>query len=615
MEPLGRDVKTINSSSDLFVPADKTPNVYQISKPKYEELLTKNITAHYTKDNDDTVAHINKEASVIVNKLEIADRVECMSQQQCYLTIKDHKDNFKNDTKCRLINPSKSKVGIIAKQKLQDINNMLRMDSDVQQWRSTPSVIEWFNNIKFKTRKQFLQLDIEEFYPSITEELFKKALNFAAERCTISSDDYKVIMNASKSILFSKGVAWKKTSGVFDITTGAYHGAEVCELVGLFLLNEMHIKFPQLNFGIYRDDGLGEHRRLPGPDLERMKKGIIALFKSHGLRITIATNLRQADFLDADLNLEQETYAPYRKPNSAPLYINKQSNHPPTVTKQLPASVSKRLNLLSCNKDMFDRASPEYNKALKDSGYSETVIFKAADEMPPTKNKNRRRKIIWYNPPYNVSLSTNFGRVFLELIDKHFTRKNPLSKIFNRNTLKIGYSCTKNMRSIIQSHNNKVLNSDVQVVSNKPTHCNCVKRACPLDGECRTTRCVVYHASVTGQNETKNYIGLTEGDFKTRYGGHIQSFNDPNKKSASTLSKYVWDKGLQPDPNVKYTVLKRRTPYQPGSQNCDLCLSEKVAIMGIRKDKSYLNTNSELKKTCIHKYKHKLINLVTSSAQ
>ena len=77
----------------------------------------------------------------------------------------------------------------------------------------------------------------------------------------------------------------------------------------------------------------------------------------------------------------------------------------------------------------------------------------------------------------------------------------------------------------------------------------------------------------------------------------------------------MWDKGLQPDPSVKYTILKRRTPYQPGSRNCDLCLSEKVAIMGIRKDKSYLNTNSELKKTCIHKYKHKLINLVTSSAQ
>ena len=88
-------------------------------------------------------------------------------------------------------------------------------------------------------------------------------------------------------------------------------------------------------------------------------------------------------------------------------------------------------------------------------------------------------------------------------------------------------------------------------------------------------------------------LALTEGDFKTRYGGHIQSFNDFNKKSASTLSKYVWDKGLQPDPNVKYTILQRRSLYQPGSKN----------------------TNSEMKKNCIHTFKHKLINLVTSSAQ
>ena len=259
---------------------------------------------------------------------------------------------------------------------------------------------------------------------------------------------------------------------------------------------------------------------------------------------------------------------------------------------------------------MFDRASPDYNKALKDSGYREKVEFSTPEAMNPAKNRTRKRKIIWYNPPYNVSLSTNLGQKFLELIDKHFTRKNSLSKIFNRNTLKIGYSCTKNMRAVIQSHNNKVLNSDVKEVSTKPTHCNCVKRACPLDGECRTTKCVIYHATVTGPNETKNYIGLTEGDFKTRYGGHIQSFNDSSKKSAITLSKYVWAKNLQPEPNVKYTILQRRSPYQPGSKNCDLCLSEKVAIMGVRKDKSYLNTNSEIKKMCIHKFKYKLVNLL-----
>ena len=191
---------------------------------------------------------------------------------------------------------------------------------------------------------QFLQLDIEEFYPSITEELFNKALSWASSICTVSGDDHKIIHNASKSLLFSQGVTWTKSSGLFDITMGAYHGAEVCELVGLFLLHEMRTNFPSLNFGLYRDDGLGSHRRLSGPELERLKKQIICLFKSHGLTITIHTKLRIVNFLDVTLNLAEETFAPYRKPNSEPLYINVKSNHPPDVIKQLPKSVSKRLS-------------------------------------------------------------------------------------------------------------------------------------------------------------------------------------------------------------------------------------------------------------------------------
>ena len=53
---------------------------------------------------------------------------------------------------------------------------------------------------------------------------------------------------------------------------GAPDGAEVCELVGLFLLNEVKENFPKLNFGLYRDDGLAVHKQIPGPQLERMKK-------------------------------------------------------------------------------------------------------------------------------------------------------------------------------------------------------------------------------------------------------------------------------------------------------------------------------------------------------
>ena len=44
-------------------------------------------------------------------------------------------------------------------------------------------------------------------------------------------------------------------TGLFDVTMGSYDGAETCELVGLFLLNE--IRKRHNNFGLYRDDELG----------------------------------------------------------------------------------------------------------------------------------------------------------------------------------------------------------------------------------------------------------------------------------------------------------------------------------------------------------------------
>ena len=47
----------------------------------------------------------------------------------------------------------------------------------------------------------------------------------------------KIINNARKSLLFNKQQTWiKKESGLFNVTMGAQDGAEVCELIGSFLL-------------------------------------------------------------------------------------------------------------------------------------------------------------------------------------------------------------------------------------------------------------------------------------------------------------------------------------------------------------------------------------------
>jgi len=138
------------------------------------------------------------------------------------------------------------------------------------------------------------------------------------------------------------------------------------------------------------------------------------------------------------------TYKPYMKPDNTPVYINKDSNHPPSILKQLPQAIEKRISDISSNEEIFNNAIPAYTEALKKSGFNEKVSFEKPDT---TKNhtemkKKRKRKIIWFNPPYSISVKTNIGRTFLQLIKKHFPKHNSLHKIFNKNTLKISYSCT-----------------------------------------------------------------------------------------------------------------------------------------------------------------------------
>ena len=129
-----------------------------------------------------------------------------------------------------------------------------------------------------------------------------------------------------------------KDGNLFDVTMGSYDGAEICELVGLFLLHELNTLMTDKagSIGLYRDDGLAAVYNLSGPAIDRLKKDITKIFQTHGLSIITETNLIQTDFLDVTFNLETEKFWPYRKPGNQPLYINIRSNHPPTSKNSYP---------------------------------------------------------------------------------------------------------------------------------------------------------------------------------------------------------------------------------------------------------------------------------------
>ena len=454
-QKLAADINSIRSSPNLLIPADKTTNLYEMSAKDYNKLLHDNITKSYKKAPDSFETEINREAKAITTSLHLDNRIQKFPKRNAFVTLKDHKDNFHRNTPCRLINPAKSEIGKISKQYLDNINYSIRQKKRLNQWTNTASVISWFKkSTSNKKNCKFLKFDIENFYPSISENLLENALGFAAHHTEISEEIMLTIRHCRKSLLFCTDKIWvKKSNPEFDVTMGSFDGAEICELVGLYLLDQLSNLLPVESFGLYRDDGLAILSGISGPDTERIIKNIRNLFKTNNLKITIEAGMQQTDFLDVTFNADNGKYWPYKKPNSQLQYIHTQSNHPPNIKKQLPKMIEKRLSGISYNQEEFDRAKPAYAQALEKSGYKQKLEFQTENS---SKRRQRKRNITWFNPPFSDNVSTNIGRKFLNLLDKHFPPDHKLHPICNRSCVKVSYSCMPNMAAIIKQHNSNV---------------------------------------------------------------------------------------------------------------------------------------------------------------
>ena len=73
-------------------------------------------------------------------------------------------------------------------------------------------------------------------------------------------------------------------------------------------------------------------------------------------------------YLDVTLNLLNNTYKPFSKPNNE-INIRRESSHPPSKIKQVLFSIESRLSSLSSSEKIFNESTPIYQEALKKSGY------------------------------------------------------------------------------------------------------------------------------------------------------------------------------------------------------------------------------------------------------
>ena len=310
---------------------------------------------------------------------------------------------------------------------------------------------------------------------------------------------------------------------LFDVAMGACDDAEVCELVGTFLLEKISEICNKGDIELYRDDGLAVFRNKSGTHLEKIKKKLQRSFKEYNLEIIAESNQKIVNYLDVTLNLKDGTFRPYHKPGDQIQYIHTESNHPPNIIKHIPVSIETRLSNISFTEAIFKESITHYKNNLRQSGDNKKLSYKPTDTKHQ-KHSKHKRKIIWFNPPFSKNVSTKIGKTFPSLLDLHFPRNHIYSSIFNRNKIKVSYSCMQNIKSVLNNHNMNVLNNTAEIEEG----CNCKNRNnCPLDGKCLTPN-IIYETQITSNQPNymqKVYIGTAETDFKHRFNNHTKSFN------------------------------------------------------------------------------------------
>ena len=149
---------------------------------------------------------------------------------------------------------------------------------------------------------------------------------------------------------------------------------------------------------------------------------------------------------------------------------------------------------------------------MKKFGYQASLeyIKPKVDNIENNTNKlQRKRKIILFNPPFNKSVTSNVGRRFLKLVEKHFSKETKLQNVFNKNMSKVSYCCIQNMNQIINRHNRKVKQTKKEEIL--PYNCR-QKNDCPMDAKCRTMNTVYKYVALIPTKPDISYVGLSEDE-------------------------------------------------------------------------------------------------------
>ena len=133
---------------------------------------------------------------------------------------------------------------------------------------------------------------------SISKNLLDDSINFARPHVQTKREDFNIIEHTRKSLLYNKEIPrQKKNTNLFDVAMGIYHWDDVCEIVGLFLLNNLGNEFDKNSVGLYRHDGPALFKNINNHRADKIRKEFHELFKGNGLSLDIECNLKTVNYL------------------------------------------------------------------------------------------------------------------------------------------------------------------------------------------------------------------------------------------------------------------------------------------------------------------------------
>ena len=94
---------------------------------------------------------------------------------------------------------------------------------------------------------------------------------------------------------------------------------------------------------------------------------------------------------------------PFCKTNNEITYIHNESNHPPSILRQIPLLFT-RLSKHSSNEKIFKESTQIYQEALKKFGYDQQLTYQKSINNKNEETNQRKKKKIWFNPPYSKNI-------------------------------------------------------------------------------------------------------------------------------------------------------------------------------------------------------------------